>query len=481
MTLTLKDLDHLETMDWLEKKATYKQASIARKKASMPAEEDPTSLMEKLLTLSSKLRGKGFDKAAEELEESILHFRQPEAEESDPLYHTNDETGEDLLMQAHPDGDVVVAPAKDHQGDVETPISEHRKILEVVIHPTKKTMLLAMLRKSLGVKEAQSISNDIDSKKKEVAVGEFTDIVNEIKDKVSRYMNGIKDTKYDITFSDKTTTVGHKEVIQNSLDHLAGAITVYKFNATVPASMQDKEQKNKATSWPQRILEECIRLCNSIQATRLSKEPQDIARVNAAFDNPAWSVQLKAECVSLQHRWYKFWAEYETGSSADKDYHGSFITSGQIETIIKGYYSRFEALKMVINDTLLSSNVVKASPDVSSFLAGISKFVGDTLATLSATTVKLNTSLNASVDSLGSFKELTMKDVEAAVDPKMSGRFKYSSVGAFSTSINELYKQIAGDVAHLVDANPIFTPSKSELLPHLNNLVSSANEVINAS
>ncbi|CAN5950670.1 unnamed protein product [Sphagnum jensenii] len=149
-------------MEWLEKKAERKALSAARKAALTPEPVKAQNLTEKLVLLSSKLRAKGFSKVADELEGTFLHYRKNVGDVEDALYHTNPETGDDLLEAAHPDGDVEVAVAKDHQGDVETLPSEHEKIVHIVeMNPSRKAMVMAMLRKSLNVKVADALSTAV--------------------------------------------------------------------------------------------------------------------------------------------------------------------------------------------------------------------------------------------------------------------------------------------------------------------------------
>lgn len=136
MTFTLSDRKHLEIM--------AKLSNTAPPKSSLPlATQDEInavpSFTEKLLTLTSKLRSSGFSTYASSLESKFLTLKKAAAQDSDLLYRAHTETGEDLIEFAHPDGDTEMAPASDHLGDVETQLSQHKKILEVIQKdPSKK-------------------------------------------------------------------------------------------------------------------------------------------------------------------------------------------------------------------------------------------------------------------------------------------------------------------------------------------------------
>jgi hypothetical protein len=86
------------------------------------------NLFESLVILADSLRKKGFKEEAKRLDERICNYKTAEIH----LYNTFEETGDDLLGSAHPDGDLALCPAKDHLGDIETEPSKHKKIVDVV-------------------------------------------------------------------------------------------------------------------------------------------------------------------------------------------------------------------------------------------------------------------------------------------------------------------------------------------------------------
>jgi hypothetical protein len=88
---------------------------------------EPTGdLLRDLTILAQGLRQKGYDKQADDLERKLLLFKSAEA----TLYHAIDETGEDLLDFAHPEGEFSVGESE--LGRVETTMSAAKKILDVV-------------------------------------------------------------------------------------------------------------------------------------------------------------------------------------------------------------------------------------------------------------------------------------------------------------------------------------------------------------
>src|SRR5690606_32866087 len=80
-------------------------------------------------------------KHAQDLEESIVAYKTAETH----LYKVHEENGEDLLDFAHPEGDFKVGDSKDGLGDVETNLSAHKKMVDVVNKtPTGKLAMAAM-------------------------------------------------------------------------------------------------------------------------------------------------------------------------------------------------------------------------------------------------------------------------------------------------------------------------------------------------
>jgi hypothetical protein len=133
MTYTLKDLKHLEVM-----------ADIANATPAPPREINIKALLatdavkeigidEKILSLCAKLRQEGFSKQADGLETKFLTYKSATTH----LYRTHEEDGEDLIHAAHPDGDNAICDAEDGLGDVETIISEHKKIVDLVTKDPK--------------------------------------------------------------------------------------------------------------------------------------------------------------------------------------------------------------------------------------------------------------------------------------------------------------------------------------------------------
>jgi len=122
MVYTLKDIKHLETIANLQSKEVEQSKPIF-------VQAEDTSLTATILKLCNKLRAEGHNKYAESVENKFVNYKTAGVH----LYQAHKETGEDLVDQAHPDGDnKIVSDVSDNNGDVETIVSKHKKIVDIV-------------------------------------------------------------------------------------------------------------------------------------------------------------------------------------------------------------------------------------------------------------------------------------------------------------------------------------------------------------
>jgi len=163
MTFTLKDIKHLDVMANLVNATPVptKEINIKELLASDTIRE--VGVNEKILSLCSKLRSEGFDKQAEGLESKFLAYKSAAVH----LYNTHNETGEDLINAAHPDGDNAICDAADGLGTVETVLSRHKKMVDVITKEPKGK--LASRSASKLIKKADVVIAEIGKKFKYMA------------------------------------------------------------------------------------------------------------------------------------------------------------------------------------------------------------------------------------------------------------------------------------------------------------------------
>lgn len=118
MTYTENDIKHLDLMNSIEKLDAIEDEVFIQPKLSFD---------ENILKLCTGLREKGFSTQAETLENKFITYK---TAANTHLYRVHDEDGEDLVNAAHPDGDTNMGDGEN--GDVETIVSKHKKIVDVV-------------------------------------------------------------------------------------------------------------------------------------------------------------------------------------------------------------------------------------------------------------------------------------------------------------------------------------------------------------
>lgn len=125
MVVNLSDIKHLEVMASIQDKLPEDNSNKEDKIIDYVFAKDNNSIANSITTLCSNLRSKGFNKYADNLEQKFLTYAA-----NVHLYRAHDEDGEDIINAAHPDGDPNMGDGE--HGDVETILSKHKKIVDVV-------------------------------------------------------------------------------------------------------------------------------------------------------------------------------------------------------------------------------------------------------------------------------------------------------------------------------------------------------------
>ncbi len=150
----------------IKNKTFQPKAEEIVKQASLNKYASTNNLYNDMFILASGLRQSGFLKEAEILENKIIICKQADTH----LYRAIDEDGEDLIDFAHPDGSVHISDAKDDNGNIENPLSKHKKIVDIVNkQPTgKMASILINAAETLNIKTSQFDINNYIKPKSEV-------------------------------------------------------------------------------------------------------------------------------------------------------------------------------------------------------------------------------------------------------------------------------------------------------------------------
>jgi hypothetical protein len=139
MVYKLTDISHLEKMSEIKDKTP-----VIQEVKLFDGQIETSSLDNTILSLCTKLRGEGFAKYADGLEDKFIKYKLVAKASKKHLYNTHDESGEDLVNSAHPDGDISIGEASDNNGLVQNNINRHKRIVDIVSkEPTGKLAVAA--------------------------------------------------------------------------------------------------------------------------------------------------------------------------------------------------------------------------------------------------------------------------------------------------------------------------------------------------
>lgn len=131
---------------WVQPEVMVKQASV--KDIDLSSGND---LFVDCCKLAQVLRIKGYVKQANDLEQKIMNLKLAEKSIYDEVEPS------DILELAHPDGDVTIVEALNGYGDVETPTSQHNKILDAVKAVKKNSNLIKCAKSILKIAQVSVV------------------------------------------------------------------------------------------------------------------------------------------------------------------------------------------------------------------------------------------------------------------------------------------------------------------------------------
>lgn len=475
----------------------------------------PSSLDEKLLTLASKLRSAGFEKQAEDLEYSFLTYVKTAADDASLLYRAHNETGEDLIDFAHPDGDVEMSPAKDHNGDVETIVSKHKKIVDLITGDSPKQTLasfdkakvLAALKKTLAPKFADDIKPDPNGERKQ-ELDSFLSTTKEITEKIPKVFKPLWDKTSESTASPYKTFLGglmggdsagpsspnkdvaklnslisDKDDIQLSLKNITdegdedSAINLYR-----KYSLYGQELDKKHAVWPvDALLKKCIAYCE-----RLDPTPDPTGKLGLSPDHKptAWtdggvSIELhkeiaiiKAACYSLQHVWYAFWNNYVTHDKEAAKLHSQYLTPESIRRIFSGASSKMASVKTFINTGLMADPTISASDGMKAYLGKWVKIIDDAKANFDSI---VNNAQKASVDKqsvFGPVGDIKAQDLKQFVtNPLLLKSLNFTDTESFQISLNSFYGRIESGLRSMITNEKALDNVRERMVSALNQSI----------
>ena len=297
---------------------------------------DRISFDENILKLCSGLRAKGFDKHADGIERKFLAYK---TAANTHLYRAHDEDGEDLINAAHPDGDPNMGDGE--HGDVETILSKHKKIVDVIQkEPTGK----------LGFYVEQC----------KIALGEDDTAIKKKYDDFIR--NFLPD--FDRVFMNKDGALLAPKYQQAKLpngktvsDYNLDTMRLVLGHSIDPNFWESRGGASKVLGYADWVIKSLYDLIAQIDAA--------IDNGNEAFDNKQYPDQALAALNPHREEFLTVYTEYGKDAGAAK-YHGQFTSVEKLNNTISPLIERLNSLSVRIDRHIIQEPATK---DLKGFIA----------------------------------------------------------------------------------------------------------------
>lgn len=326
MVYRAKDIKHLEAMKNLED--THPQEVDVKSLLNLNASED-SSFDENILKLCEGLRNKGFEKHARDLEEKFLNFKKADVH----LYRVHDEDGDDLVEFAHPEGDTNMGD--DDLGDVETIVSKHKKIVDVIQkEPTGKLASYVEQCKIVLAWDDGDEDSDIVKKYKDFAADWGTNL-----GRVAGSLNGFENAKLP----------NGKTVKDYNLEGARLAILGFAAKGGDPIQEWPTSQIINRTDAIIKEVYECI-----------DQIDKAIDAGSSDFTNPKFPDEAWALLNPVREEFLSIYTSYNKDEGASK-WHGQFASVEQIERTIQPLKEKLTSLKVRIDRHILAEPSLKSA------------------------------------------------------------------------------------------------------------------------
>lgn len=261
-----------------------------------------TSLMDNVLKLCAGLRERGFEKQANELEVNLVNYKRAQS-----LYQTSNETGEDLIHDAHPKGSHKLEGVDADEAVVEDILDQMAKAIQMVEKsPTGKLSTNAainnvkqVLAQSTEKKNSSEVSPSLSGLTPTQLEGIINGNVSKVISVVARVAEMVKPEM--TVFSDVTRKVdaiqqaGQNTTIdslQEMIDEIGYLTTRIKPGNWVTLGMGGITENTWATVEP--MLAGATRLANAALQARKLILGQQAAAITNSFENSDKPAEVKS-------------------------------------------------------------------------------------------------------------------------------------------------------------------------------------------
>lgn len=411
------------------------------------------SFDQNILKLANGLRTKGFNSYADDLEEKFATLKLAKTN----IYKTHKEEGEDLVEEAHPEGDKHMADATDALGEVETVVSRHKKMVDVINKVPTGKLAAKLLNEIKLVILAQSAPEATDKKK-----DNFTQIVKDLVNIINNYVIKSFDRQpyLDIPLG---SSLENQKKVEEYIDLFKDYQAYLTDHFTYFGQDWSKKADDKLVGYVDTAIKKLKEFLELAQAKATPNTPEFDKR----FDNPNAEAQILVPLRALEHRFLAFYNENISNDTQGAKYHSSFVSSSQLRDIANELNNRTSKITYFIDKILLQSKLISEDQDIVKYLNDMKSFIDVVKKDFDTASEKLFSSETSSADILlenSKEFEKNMEDIKKAFEG--TNIFKYlnfDNFASFSKSINDLASKITNRLKELAQ-NPKLADIKNKLI-----------------
>jgi len=448
MVYSISDIKHLEAMKSLDER----QAPEVNVKTLLGTNaSQPASFEQNILKLCCELRTKGFERHAASLETKFLALKTAKVH----LYRAHDEDGEDLVHAAHPDGDVNMGDGE--LGDVETTVSKHKKIVDVVNkQPTGKlAAYVAQCKMVLGQAELLGFQDE-GTPVNPALQKKFSEFISNFLSDIDRVIAPLNDQKYQ-----EAKLPNGKQVKDYNLPGIKDTL---KSLSTIDWWDSDTGvQKIFATT--DRVIKEIYDLIDQIDKA--------IDGGSASFDNRQFPDAAWATLNPHREEFLSLYAFFNKDQGA-ANWHGQFVSTEAVRMAVAELSNKLTSLSTRIDRHILQEPSVQNLKGFIDWFGRVKTIAYKYVIELSG----MNAAAEKFIDDMSKLHRGSQALIDAA---KLRGFLKQenasilsvegvnnqtSDANAFLISLNVAYKQLLDACRTSIQAAKFDETVKVEVLRH---------------
>src|ERR1019366_1390630 len=446
MVYKLTDISHLEKM------SEIKEKTPVIPEVKLFDQTETSSLDNTILSLCTKLRGEGFSKYADNLEDKFINFKLASKKH---LYNTHDESGEDLVNSAHPDGDISIGEASDNNGLVQNNINRHKKIIDIILkEPTGK----------LAVAQCKIVLADFLDSSSNKDIGKFQDKFGVF---VTNFLPDLNAVIVALREFQNAKLVNGKTVSDYEIMSLPETFSSWMRGGT--SGIYNWRSSDGATA----IINGSDVLFKKLYDL-LSQIDKTIDSGSNEFSNKDFPDAAYARLNTHREEFLSLYASFNKDEGAAQ-WHGQFISSDALSTNIVALNEKLNSIVVRIDRHIIAETAFQKLPKFLAWVSSAKEYINNVETELTGLIgkarsyvdqmSKVHQGQNALIDTnkLKQFLQ-ELRSPEIKVETADS-----NDANVFVKSLNKIYTDTLSSIINAINATPIDNNLKQIIMGHRSN------------